>query len=195
MISSLYSKDLLEKFRNEVGSNKTVFEVAAGYGRVARFIDPSNTYQGIDRNLIFVEYGRKQGLDLEISDIFDPKAYRKSDVFVVVDLIHHLTKEELKKLFDLIFLYTREKVVIMESSCNFMKRYGRFGRLLEKIFLMFDYDGINKIERFMTDEEYRDLFENRFGSVQGKGFNLKYQQVKGRHLYQLVTFTRKEMLK
>ncbi|MEK7510139.1 MAG: class I SAM-dependent methyltransferase [Patescibacteria group bacterium] len=187
----LYSKRLIERFREVVGKNQSVFEVAAGYGRVARFIDPSNVYRGIDLNEGFVHHGRELGLDLEVKDIFDPLAYRTSDVCIAVDLIHHVPTEKLKPLFDLIFSHTGRKVVIMEASFQPMKRYGILGTLIEWIFCMIDDDGINKMKRVRTDREYEQLFENRFGSKHGKDFDLAYEKIEGKHPYQLVTFTRK----
>ena len=185
----LYSKGLWEKFNAELGENQTIFEVAAGYGRVAEFIDPSNKYYGIDLNKIFVEHGRSHGIDLEVKDIFDPTAYKRSDVFIAVDLIHHLTPEKLKGLFDLIFSHAAKKVIIMEASFSPMKRYGILGKVAEWIFKSLDTDGINKIERVMTNQEYRQLFESRFGSRYGEKFDFQYQLVGGRCLYQLVTYT------
>lgn len=187
LISLWHSKGLLERFKTEVGQNHTVFEIGAGYGRVARSIDSSNIYYGIDLNSHLVNYGRKRGVNLEIKDIFDPTAYRESDIFIVVDVIHHLKEEKLKILFDLIFSHTRKKIVILEPSI--IESYGVFGKLIEWISRIFDQDGINKIERLLTNEEYKRLFEDRFGSLYGKKFDLQYQLVGGRCLYQLVTYT------
>ena len=62
----------MNAFSVEIGKHHSVFDVAAGYGRIAKFIDPSNSYQGIDLNEIFINHGRKQGLHLEVKNIFDP---------------------------------------------------------------------------------------------------------------------------
>jgi hypothetical protein len=133
--------------------------------------------------------GVKKEIDLEMKDIFDPTAYKRSDVFIAVDLIHHFTPEKLKGLFDLIFSYAAKKVIIMEASFSPMKRYGILGKVAEWIFKSLDTDGINKIERVMTNQEYRQLFESRFGSRYGEKFDFQYQLVGGRCLYQLVTYT------
>lgn len=50
LIKFIYPKDLMDKFSDEVGKNQSVFDVAAGYGRVAKYIDSSNSYYGIDLN-------------------------------------------------------------------------------------------------------------------------------------------------
>ena len=187
LISFLYGRKLLEKFRQEVGKNHSVFDVAAGYERMVRFIDSSNRYVGIDRNEIFVNYGKRNKLQLKVRDIFDPTAYKQCDVFIVVDVIHHLTTEKLQDLFDLIFRHVKEKVVIIEPSfVSFRRRYGILGKFLGWIFRIIDDDGFNKIIRWLDDEEYQHLFQSRFGSQYGKRFTMNYQKLDGHHL---VTFT------
>lgn len=187
LIRFLYTRKLLEKFREEVGREQEVFEVAAGYGRMAGIIDFSNQYYGIDLNEIFVRYGRGKGIHLELKDIFDPAAYRQSDVFVVVDILHHFSPEKLQKLFHLIFLHAKKKVIIMEPSfVNVAEKHGIIGRFLGWIFKIVDDDGFNKIEHWFTHEQYQELFQSRFGSQHGKNFQMKYQKIGGHYL---VTFT------
>ena len=71
LIRLIYPHSLMSAFSVEVGKGQSVFEVAAGYGRIADFIDASNIYYGIDLNKIFVAYGLKKGRHLEGRDIFD----------------------------------------------------------------------------------------------------------------------------
>ncbi len=173
----------MDKFRDEVGKNRTVFDVAAGYGRIAKFIDPSNSYYGIDLNEIFVNHGRKNGLNLEVRNIFDPDSYKLNDVFVLVDVIHHLTKEQLERLFDLIFQHAGIKVVIIEPSfVNLALKYGIFGKLVDRFFKIMDYDGFNRINRWFTNEEYQKLFEQRFGSRYGEKFSVSQDIIANHYL-------------
>ena len=107
----LYSRRLWERFRSEIGENNTVFDVGAGFGYVTRFLHPSNHYYGIDLNKVFVRHGRNMGINLETKDIFDPKAYKQSDIFLVVDIVHHFSRERLKVLFDCIFDMHKKKLL------------------------------------------------------------------------------------
>lgn len=189
LIRFLYTKKLLQKFKYEVGKNQSVFEVAAGYGRMSKLIDSSNQYYGIDLNKIFVDYGRKNGINLEIENIFNSKAYKKSDVFIIVDIIHHFSPEKLEKLFNIIFFYAEKKVIIMEPSfVSFTRRYGILGKFFGKIFRSIDDDGINRIEYWFTDEKYQDLFQSRFGSRYGKKFQIKYQKLGGHYLVTFIKY-------
>ena len=184
---SLYSQRVLRKFREAVNKNHTIFDVAAGYGRVASLIDPSNIYHGIDLNPIFVAYARKRGVDVELRNIFDSKAYRKSDVFTLVDVVHHVPSAKLRELFDLIFSHTAKRVVIVESVfLGITRRYGIFGKMLGRLFSFIDDDGFNRIERWPTNAEYQKLFTDRFGSEIGKRFDIQ-QSLTDKHY--IVVFT------
>ena len=183
LISFLYSDKLLEKFSETVGKNKTVFDIAAGYGRMSKFVDKSNLYYGIDLNKKFVEHGQKEGINLELKNIFDALVYKESDVFVLVDLVHHLTKESLHKLFDLVFSHTKEKVIVIEPAfVNLYSRYGFWGRIVDWFFKKIDDDGINKITRWFTEEEYTRLFDNRFGCTLCHSFYLEINKI-GKHYF------------
>ena len=184
----LYPRQLTERFSREVGQNKSVFDVAAGYGRMSRFLDPSNIYYGIDLNNSFVEYGKKQGIHLEAKDIFDCHAYTPCDIFVVVDIIHHLPLNRLSALFDLIFSHAKEKVIIIEPSfTSTATKYGIVGKLLGFIFCFIDDAGANsKVQKWLTNEEWKQLLEERFSSVRGKSFVATYEKVGGHHFATLI---------
>ena len=188
LISLIYPPGLMAEVRRVVGEGQTVFEVAAGYGRLAAVIHPSNRYHGIDLNEIFVAYGRRHGRDLTVQDIFEPEAYRLSDVFLLVDIIHHLTMEQLRAVFGLVFAHADRKVVIVEPAfVGITRRYGVFGRLLDRAFKFVDDDGFNHIQGWMTNQEYSTLLRNRFGATAGHAFDLHHHTT---YLHHVVTFTR-----
>ena len=178
LISFIHSRALLEQFKKEVGRNHSIFDVAAGYGGMAEFIDSPNSYCGIDANEKFVEHGRRQGLNLKIKNIFDETAYQKSDIFLAVDIIHHLPEEKLSELFDLIFKHAGQKVIVLEPAfVSVTYRYWIFGRFLGWFFRKFDADGVNDIQRWFSENEYEDLFKRRIGSDLGKAFSVRYRRL------------------
>lgn len=192
LISFIYPKELLDKFSAEVGKNNSVFDIAAGYGRMSNFIDPSNSYYGIDLNKIFIDHGRKSGLNLEVKNIFDETSYKKSDVFILVDVIHHLSRAKLQELFNLIFKYADKKVVVIEPAfVNLSSKYGTSGQIMDWFFRKMDDDGFNKINRWFTDEEYSELFDKKFDSQHGNDFSIRRQKVSNHYL---VTFTRSNIV-
>lgn len=188
LIRFLYTKKLNRRLRELVGTRKSVFDVAAGYGRVAKHLDPSVTYRGIDLNEIFVKHGRKQGREITVNDALDESAYVESDVVLLVDIVHHLKPDALKTLFRNVFTHAKEKVIVVEPAfVSLVHHYGVFGKIWGWLFTLIDDDGINHIDHWFTDEEYDRLFETRFGVAEGKTFDMSYEHVAGHHL---VTFTR-----
>ncbi|MDO8633507.1 MAG: class I SAM-dependent methyltransferase [Candidatus Wildermuthbacteria bacterium] len=184
-----YPKQLWEKLRLETGENNTIFEVAAGYGYASTFLHPSNSYYGIDLNKHFIAYGRKKGTHIELKSIFDPAAYRVSDVFLAIDIVHHLSAEKLKDVFNLIFQHSKKKVIVIDPAfVSIARKYGMLGTFLGWLFRFFDNDGFTKIERWLSEEEYQNLFRSRFSSEYGENFEVTLQKVSG---YHFVVFTRK----
>ena len=185
----VYPKRLMSRFREEVGQNNSVFDVAAGYGRIVDFIDPTNSYSGIDLNEIFVRYGQKHGRNVVLGDILEKKSYKPSDIFILVDIVHHLSKEKLETLFDLVFEHAQKKVVILEPTFGRLGgRHGAFGKFADWFMKTMDYDGFNRITRWFTADEYTKLFDSRFGSAHGKYFSVRYEIIKNHYL---ITLTRR----
>ena len=184
----LYPKGLWEKFKLEVGEYNTVFDVGAGYGYASRFVHPTSSYRGIDLNEAFVQHGQRSGIDLKMGDIFDPFVYKESDVFVAIDIIHHIAPKSLRSLFDLIFAHAKKKVIVIDPAfVSIARRYGIAGKLFGWIFSMLDDDGFQKIPRWMSEKEYANLFEIQFGSRHGKEFRTSKAKVGG---YHFVTYTK-----
>ncbi|HCM36930.1 MAG: hypothetical protein A3J30_04295 [Candidatus Wildermuthbacteria bacterium RIFCSPLOWO2_02_FULL_47_9c] len=185
----MYPKQIWEELRLEVGENNTIFDIAAGYGHAANFLHPSNAYYGIDINKHFVSYGCKKGGNLELKNIFDPAAYRPSDIFLAIDIVHHLSAEKSKELFNLVFQHAKKKVIIIDPAfVSIARKCGPLGAFLGWLFRVLDNDGFTTIDRWMSEREYRDLFQSRFGSVYGKDFEVTPQKIIG---YHFVVFNRK----
>ena len=183
----LYPKELWDKLRGEVGENQSVFDLTAGYGYASRFLHPSNTYYGIDLNKRFVAYGRKKGINLELKSIFDPAAYKSSDIIMVIDIIHHLPSDKLKELFNLVFQHAKQKVIVIDPAfVSIARKHGSLGKFLGWVFRLLDDDGITKIEKWLSEKEYQELFQSRFTSEYGKKFTVNSHRVAG---YHFVVFT------
>lgn len=186
LVPIIHRKSVIATFKQEVGKNVSVQDIAAGFGCMAQYIDESNTYRGFDLNDRFVEYGQKLGLDIAKASIFDTGAYKMSDVSVLVDVVHHIPQDKLSKLFDLVFKHTTQRVIILEPAfLNLSKRYGKIAAPIDWLMRLLDSDGVNKIDRWLTEKEYMALFESRFGSIHGKGFRPVVKKV---YPYYVVTF-------
>jgi SAM-dependent methyltransferase len=153
----------VKKMRKIVGKNTSVFEVACGYGRVKRQLHSSVQYSGIDLNQDFVDYGKKKGIDIKLGDIFDKSKYKKSEIILLCDLVHHLTIKQNKELFKIMEPFAQKKIIIFEPRiCTLASKKNIFSRIIAKIFSAVDRDGVNEIDKWLSDKEYRKLFDDMF---------------------------------
>lgn len=168
------------KIAEIVGKKKNVFEPACGSGRLKKYLHDSCTYSGIDLNEIFIKFGKKRGLDIRIGDVLEEKNYIKSDIIILCDILHHLTKDNVHKLVALAKKFANEKVLILEPSfLGIASGRGFFSRLIAKIFTKWDSDGINKIEHWLNRQDYHELFKqlketNKFASIKIQRYKRYY---------------------
>lgn len=180
---------VLKEFYKAVGSKVSVFDVAAGYGGMSRYISSENLYSGIDLNDISLRYAKKHGINIRKGNIFDQTAYTKSDVLILVDVVHHINPDKLSALFDLVFTNSQKRVVIMEPAfVNLQAKYGFLGKIIDKILMKLDDDGVNKIDNWYSESEYLALIKGRFGSKHGKDFSVTTKKI---NPYYLIIYTRK----
>ena len=153
--------DGLKILKHMIGKGKKVFEPACGYGRIKRFISNTCEYAGIDLNENFIKYGQKRNRAIKVGNILDMNNYEKSDVIVLSDILHHLNAGDIQKLFSIAVRYAKEKIVIIEPEfITFAAKKNILSRVIGKFMAFMDYDGINEIEKWLTEEEYKSLFDN-----------------------------------
>ncbi len=175
---------MIKSFAKEVGKDVTVFEPACGFGLMARHIDPSCSYKGIDLNEKFLEFGRSRGLDIKRGNVFDKHCYVKSDVVILIDIIHHMPSDRLEDLFANIFSSATKRVVILEPSfVNVEEKLGILGKPVDWLFKKLDSDGTNEIVKWPSSAEYHEIFASA-----SKGFAFGPPKIKTIGLYYLVTY-------
>ena len=159
------------KISEIIGKKKNVFEPACGFGRLQKYLHNSCSYSGIDLNEIFIDFGRKRGLDIRIGDVLEEKNYIKSDIIILCDILHHLTKDKMHKLVSIAEKFSKEKVIILEPSfVGLASGKGFFSKIVAKIFTKIDSDGINHIDNWFSKQDYQKLFQhlketNKFASM------------------------------
>ncbi len=170
-IKFLYPFNELKSLKKLVGKNKTVFEPACGFGRLKKHIHKSCTYNGIDLNEVFINFGQNKNRNIELGDMFDQKNYFSSDIILLSDIIHHLSIEQGKKLISIAAEFTKEKIIILEPSfTGIASGKNWFSKQIGKILSVIDFDGINHITKWLTRDEYYKLFneyktENNFKEI------------------------------
>ncbi|MCH8067215.1 MAG: class I SAM-dependent methyltransferase [Nanoarchaeota archaeon] len=174
-----------KKIREIVGKKKNVFEPACGYGRLQKYLHDNCSYSGIDLNEIFINFGRKRGLDIRIGDVLEEKNYIKSDIIILCDILHHLTRDNIHRVVSIAKKFSTEKVVIMEPSfVGLASGKGFFSRLAAKVFAKVDFDGINNIEHWSTRQDYQKLFKHL--KETNKFADMKIQMSKGYYFVELI---------
>jgi len=177
--------DGFKKIRDIIGKEKNVFEPACGFGRLQRYLYDSCSYSGIDLNEIFINFGKKRGLDIRIGDVLEESNYIKSDIIILCDILHHLTKDKIQEVVSIAKKFAKEKVVIMEPAfVGLASGKGFFSRLAAKVFARVDFDGINNIEHWFTRQDYQKLFKHL--KETNKFAGMKIQMSKGYYFVELI---------
>jgi len=177
--------DGFKKIKDIIGKEKNVFEPACGFGRLQRYLYDSCSYSGIDLNEIFINFGKKRGLDIRIGNVLEETNYIKSDIIILCDILHHLTKDKIQEVVSIATKFAKEKIVIMEPAfVGLASGKGFFSRLAAKVFARVDFDGINNIEHWFTRQDYQKLFKHL--KETNKFAGMKIQISKGYYFVELI---------
>ena len=153
--------DGLKIVKDIIGKRKTVFEPGCGYGRMKNYLYPDCSYSGIDLNEGFIEYGRKRDRDIKVGNALDIKNYPTTDAVLLCDILHHLSFKDMRKLVSIALQFAREKILIIEPLfVSIASKKNVISRGIGRFMASMDYDGFNKIERWMSKTEYKELFHS-----------------------------------
>lgn len=180
---------MLEAFKQAVGVDVTVLDVAGGFGHMRRAMDSSVIYRGIDINKTFIAYAQKRGTDMRYGDIFYPSAYESSDVVVMSDVLHHIPRDKWPDLLRLTLSSAQQRLVILEPAfLGVSNRNRMFGPLVDWLFKKLDNDGTGEVETWYTKDEYVAMLEGGLGLKEADEFSFSCEDV---FPYLLITYSRK----
>lgn len=167
---------------NIVGKNKSVLDVACGPAHLYEYLDRSNTYYGFDLNKKFIDYAiKKHNLKLKLGDATESSSYIKSDVVVLLDILHHLTPDKRIKVMINSFKNAKEKVIVCEPYLPlFFKKKGLLVRFARNVFEHFENDGFNRVtvDIGLYKDQLRSALENKF-DAKISGWNLEIIETTG----------------
>jgi SAM-dependent methyltransferase len=155
-----------------IGQNKKVIDLGCGSSNLAKYLNKSCLYTGIDMNPNFVNESKKKGLNVILGDMFDQKNYSECDVVVAADIIHHIHKKR-NDLINLSKKFGKRMIIAEEYYSNFSLRWlkmCRKGLMLKFFNLFFDFDGINDPK----DMKYYSR-ESLLSWLSEKGFVIKQE--------------------
>jgi SAM-dependent methyltransferase len=148
----------LKILKKIVGHGQSVFEPACGFGRMKKYLYPDCAYSGIDLNDKFISFGRKKNRDIQLGDILNEENYRRADIILLCDILHHLQMPEIHRLFQIAGKFAKRIVIIEPTFVALAARKNSFSHLLGKLMTRVDSDGFNEISHWMSREEYNELF-------------------------------------
>jgi SAM-dependent methyltransferase len=139
----------LKILKKIVGHGQSVFEPACGFGRMKKYLYPDCAYSGIDLNDKFISFGRKKNRDIQLGDILNEENYRRADIILLCDILHHLQMPEIHRLFQIAGKFAKRIVIIEPTFVALAARKNSFSHLLGKLMTRVDW---------MSREEYNELF-------------------------------------
>jgi SAM-dependent methyltransferase len=148
----------LKILKEIVGHGLSVFEPACGFGRMKKYLYPDCAYSGIDLNDKFISFGRKKNRDIHKGDILKEESYHPADVILLCDILHHLHMPEIHRLVQIAGKFANKIVIIEPTFVALAAKKNPFSHLLGKLMTRVDSDGFNEITRWMSREEYHELF-------------------------------------
>lgn len=159
----LHGKSLEKRYKyisNEIGKNKKVLEPGCGPALLASYLNEGCIYYGFDINNEFINYAKKKGINVYYGDCLKTEPYRKSDVIVLCDVLHHLGRENEKKVLQLCNKNSK-KIIICEQPVSTL-----FKKILFAVWIFnyLDKDGRGKvdIQKLRTERELLSDMQNGF---------------------------------
>lgn len=151
-----------------VNKGETVLESGSGPGTLADSFASDVHYLGFDLNKDFISYGLKKGWNLYLGDVLKETSYKKADVVVVCDMMHHVKIKERQKLIKLSYANAKRMFIFCECT---LEIEGLLRKLIypitSRVFEFLDKDGINepKYKDVYTKRQLRKEIEEGFGVI------------------------------
>ena len=170
-LKKIHRGNFARRYRYMASFAKTgdlVLEPGCGPGILADFLKKGVLYKGFDTNQYFLDYARKRNKDVYFANALEKKSYKKADLVMVCDLLHHLAPCDRKKFIKFCCQSARKKIIICEPFTK--KKYPKrnfFHQLKNRLIEWSEQDGTAnlKVEHFMTKIELFDKIKNGFNII------------------------------
>lgn len=173
ILKIIHGKNFTARYRHiccQIGKNVSVLEPGAGPGIIPSFLDKSCKYYGFDQNPDFVKSAQHRGLDIQLGNMLDKKAFRRSDVAVLVDVIHHLKPANQQILLKNTLSADPKIIIICEPymhTFSLISKMPLFSKLHKRFFDFIEQDGNNeaRIEHIHSKDGLMQTMQNGFGII------------------------------
>lgn len=170
----LHGRNLRKKYEyisKQIGKNKVVLEPGCGSGLLANYLDKTCKYIGFDIDPRFVKYCKKRGLNAYEGNALTEKSYKKADVIVLCDVVHHIGRKDEQKMFKLCKKSAKKIIICEQPVVEIYKRIPFYAW----IYNLIEQDKAGKVNFVLQRTEkqlVRDM-RNGFGVIKTKKIKLK----------------------
>ncbi len=121
-----------------------VLEPACGPAILPHYLPKNTSYVGFDANASFVKHA-SQKYDAYMGNVLDVKSYKKADVVVTCDILHHLAPKDRRRFIKNCFDFTRKTFVLCEPVVDGNQAKDIFSPLRDWFVEWSERDGTNHI--------------------------------------------------
>lgn len=149
-----------------VSETDNVLEPGCGPAILADFLPKNIKYSGFDTNKKFLNYAKNKNYNVYFGNVLDKKNYKKSDIVVACDILHHLNPSSRKDFIKLCWQSSKKNFVICDPGKPEAEKKGFWQKLGE----WSEQDDTNnfKNDYFLTKKQLLDQIKNGFGCIPGK---------------------------
>lgn len=149
-----------------VSKGDSVLEPACGPGVLAEYLSRGVSYSGFDTNKYFIDYALKKNLNAKIANVLDLKSFKKSDIVITCDILHHLNPKNRKKFIENCYKSAKKIFIVCEPEDKNSKKNSSvfFSRFLTE---WLESDGTNsvKLDYFFKHKELLQFINNGFDVI------------------------------
>jgi len=141
-----------------------VLEPACGPAILSDFLQSNISYKGFDTNKDFINYALKKNKKVFLGNVLDLKNYRKADLVVICDVLHHLKPEDRKKLITYCYNSATKFFIICEPGKQIQNKKNTVQKFFDKINEWVENDGTIdfKNEYYLTKDKLLEEINKGF---------------------------------
>jgi len=166
----IHKRNFVKRYRYMASFAKQddlVLEPACGPAILAEFLPKGCFYCGFDTNKNFLDYASKKQSAVFLGNVLDPKNYRRANVVIACDILHHLQPADRKVFIENCFSSAKRVFIICEPGKREKPADGAFRSLRKRLVEWSEKDGTNdfKVEHFLTRGQLLGQIKHGFGVI------------------------------
>ena len=157
---AIYGRDFkirYEAVASNIEKGWSVLDLCCGDCHIAKFLDKSVSYEGMDFNEVFLKRAKRNGIKASFRDLKKgPGIERKFDCVMMMGSLHQFSPEE-DRILDVMKKAALKRIIVSEPCRNIVSSGNKYLAFLAKVVSNPGNDRISEIKRF-TREDIMDIF-------------------------------------